>query len=493
MGIIKTQSIQNSIITYIGIALGFISTLYLFPNILSTDEYGLTRVILAVAFIFTEFTHLGMKNIAIKFFPEFENKENKHNGFLFLVLFIPLIGYIISLGVLFSFDDFIIQKYTQDSTLFGDYFLFLIPLIAGILYFDVLNSYIRANKDSVPGSVVNEVILRILVIALLILHFYEYLSFQQFMTGFVCSYLFQPVMLTIYLFRTGSFNIKPNFDFLNKTLMKRIGNYGVFVLLGGMTHIIVNNIDILMLGSLAGLTNTGIYTIAFYIGSVIVVPQKSVGKIAPSLLSRYLHSDNIPEVEHIYKSSSLNQLVAGFLIFTGIWANLDNLIDILPTEYAGGRWVVIIIGISKLFDMAGGVNGNIIMHSRYYKFNMMATSVLIFVSIGLNYVLIPLYGITGAAIATAISLLIYNLVKSIYVWYQFSIQPLSPKVIPIILISAAILLISLQVDRIGNLYIDIILRSAIITVIYSVAMVTLNVSDEVNKLWRQILNVLAKK
>ena len=51
MGIIEKQSIRNLVLTYLGVGLGFISTLYLFPFILTTEEYGLTRILLSIAFI----------------------------------------------------------------------------------------------------------------------------------------------------------------------------------------------------------------------------------------------------------------------------------------------------------------------------------------------------------------------------------------------------------------------------------------------------------
>ena len=55
MGIIEKQSVRNLILIYFGVALGFISTLYLFPFILTTQEYGLTRILLSIAFITSEF------------------------------------------------------------------------------------------------------------------------------------------------------------------------------------------------------------------------------------------------------------------------------------------------------------------------------------------------------------------------------------------------------------------------------------------------------
>lgn len=485
MGVIKQQSIINTIVTYVGIALGFISTIYLYPNFLEPDQYGLTRLLLSVSFVFTQFAHLGMNNTAIRFFPYFEDDKNNHNGFLFLILVVPITGFILFLGIIFFFDDLLISYYNS-SAFFEEYYLLLIPIVFGLLYFEVINSYVRARLHSVPGSIISEVILRLITIILLVLFWFEWIGFDEFMIGFACSYIIQPILLLLFLFKKGELFLKPNFAYLKTTLVKRMANYGLFAVLGGMTTLIVNNIDIIMLGSLAGLTETGVYAIAFYIGSVIIVPQRSIGKIAPALVAKHLKEKNYAEIERIYKSSSINQMVPGLLMFIGVVANLHNLNEILPKAYANGSAVIIIIGLSKLIDMTAGINGAIILNSRYYRFDLFSMILLIVFSISLNYLLIPLYGITGAAIATASSLLIYNIIKGIYVWIKFRMQPFSLKILPLIGLSAVILWGSFQIEQVVNLYFDIILRSVAIAIVYSFGVLGLNISEEVNKLWIDI-------
>jgi O-antigen/teichoic acid export membrane protein len=94
---------------------------------------------------------------------------------------------------------------------------------------------------------------------------FEVIDFELFIVGFVSCYLVQPTLLLMYVASKKLLFIKPNFKFLSKKLVRRLGSYGFYVMLGGMSHLVVNNIDILMLGSISGLTDTAIYTIAFYI------------------------------------------------------------------------------------------------------------------------------------------------------------------------------------------------------------------------------------
>lgn len=492
MGVIKRQGILNSIIIYVGIGLGFISTLYLYPNILTQEQYGLTRLLLSIAFIFSQIVHVGMKNIPIKFFPYFEDKTNNHNGFLFLIFVVPFIGFIIFIFLFFGFKYYLLQYYQDSSELFVEYYLYLIPLVLGIVYFEITNSFTRALHKSVPGSIVNDIVLKAIHIALLIIYFFGFISFKSFVNGFVFTYALQFLILVFYLIKIGEFNLKPDFKFLNKRLTKEIGSYGIYSMLGGVTSLFVGNIDIIMLGALTGLSNTGVYAIAFYIGNVIAVPKRSISKIAAPLISKKLAEHKFDDINEIYTSSSLNQIIPGCLLLVGVWANMDNLLYILPPEYSGAKWVIIIIGISKLIDMVTGVNGHIILNSKYYRTDLLFTLFLVFFSIASNYLLIPIYGIVGAAIATSLSLFVYNLTKCIYVWIKFSMHPFNSNLITVFLISALLIYLSSIVGMFGGVYLDIIIRSLIITIIFGGSMLVFNISNEVNKIWEDILSTFKK-
>ena len=75
--------------------------------------------------------------------------------------------------------------------------------------------------------------------------------------------------------------------------------------------------------------------------------------------------------------------------------------------------------------MACGVNGAIIVNSDYYKFDLYTNLFLLIVTIITNIILIPIYGIDGAAMATAISLLLFNFIRVILIYVKMKIHPCS--------------------------------------------------------------------
>ena len=71
MGVIKRQGIKNVFITYLGVIVGAISTLYIQPELLSIDELGFTRNLYNFSFLLSLAIPLGLPSIILKFYPEF--------------------------------------------------------------------------------------------------------------------------------------------------------------------------------------------------------------------------------------------------------------------------------------------------------------------------------------------------------------------------------------------------------------------------------------
>lgn len=482
MGIIVKQSISNTVISYAGIALGFVLTILMFPHILTPDQYGLTRVLISASFISSQFAHLGFQNLVIRYFPFFKKADPDQHGFLFWILTIPIIGFLIFCAIYLLTGDLIIEYYRQRSPLFVDYYLWVLPLTLFIIYFEVLNNYLRSLRDSTTGSFVNEVLQRFISIVILAIYFFDWIGFGQFVTLFVLSYISQPLIIGIQIWRKSEFKIRPNLNIIRKKLVKGMASYSLYAMLGGLTTVIVWNVDIMMLGSMAGLDDTAVYSIAFYIVTVITVPQQSIHKIAAPLLSDFIKSKQWSEVESIYKKSSLNQIIPGFLIFGLIWIHLDKLYLILPDVYSAGLWVVFIVGIGKLTGMVCGLNGVILVNSKHYRVSFYTNIILVIITIVANYLLIPKYGIEGAAMASALAIITYNGVKYFYVLIKMKLQPFSLKTLWVILLGAVTIYITHVWIDFSSIWLDIVIKTIIFPFTFMAPILYFKVSPDINEL-----------
>jgi O-antigen/teichoic acid export membrane protein len=495
MGIVAKQSIYNSLASYLGILIGAINTIVLFPNVFSADEFGLTRVLGAASIMIASFGSFGMPNVTLKFFPFFRDKEKKHNGFLFFILCVPLIGYAILMGLSFFFKDDIVSHYSKTSSLFKDYFNYIALLTIYLVYFHIFDAYLRALYKTVIYVFLQNVVLRFLWMILIILYYFKYLDFDQFMFYYVNAYALLLLIMLVYTVYIKEFFVSPSFKKFDKKKVKEMAIFGLFVILGASSGLVSGAIDSLMIGALTenGLAQVGYYSIALYIGIMIMIPYGSITRIATPIISEAWNNNDTKKIDKIYKQTSTNLMLIGTLLFLGIWLNADNIFQMLPKEYVVAKYVLLFLCIAKLFDVATGVNATIIQFSKFFKLMLYFNVLLIVLLIGTNFLLIPKYGIEGAAVATLISIVIVNSIRLIIIKVKMGILPFTIKSIYIPVIGIITYVIVYFIPPVEWFVLDIIIRSVIITSVFVPAMYLLKVSDEFNGLIDKTLRVIKLK
>ena len=307
----------------------------------------------------------------------------------------------------------------------------------------------------------------------------------------------------------GHLFLRPNWHIFKAKFLKEISVYVFYVVLGGFASTVIISIDTMMLAALLGLKETGVYTIAFFIGTVIEVPRRSLSSIVTPLIAEAWKNDNLLKIKELYIKTSINQLIIGSWIFLGVWLNIDDLFSLIHNGeiYKLGKYVVFFIGLSKIIDMLSGVNSEIIFTSVHYRFNFYISLILVVLTIVTNYILIPIYGIVGAAIATAFSVFLFNLIKFIFIWLAFKIQPFSSKTLISILISVVCYFIIIYMPTISYflpktlpaialIVADILQRSVVLTLIFFGLTFSTNISKDLNdlsfKLFSFFKNIILK-
>lgn len=162
-----------------------------------------------------------------------------------------------------------------------------------------------------------------------------------------------------------------------------------------------------MISYYLGLRATGIYSITNYFGTLTRIPRSAMGKIGTPVIAKLLSEENHKELAALLKKSSVSQILMGIFIFINIWVNIDLILGFLSQSYAEGKWVVFFISLSHIFYCFMGLGGATLKVSKYYKIATFFTIILGIMVVILNLMLIPKWGINGAAISTAIAKFIY--------------------------------------------------------------------------------------
>jgi O-antigen/teichoic acid export membrane protein len=273
-------------------------------------------------------------------------------------------------------------------------------------------------------------------------------------------------------------------------LLRDMGRYAFFILLGTIGGTIVYKIDSILLNYYVGEADTGIFRITGFIGLVVEMPRRALSQIAAPVVAQAMQRNDLSLVANLYRSISTHQYLAGAFLLCGIWCNIDNIFALMPRGdvYAQGKYVVLLVGISKIFDMVTSINEEIIAYSPYYRYTTLLMVGLILVTIGSNMLFIPIWGIVGAALASAICILSYNIFKFMLIYSKMNLQPFSISTIKITLIATLVAIIGtyLPPTLFPSPFIDLICRSLLIGILFAALTLSWRVSDEVNKLANKI-------
>jgi O-antigen/teichoic acid export membrane protein len=476
MGIVRNQSIKNSISFYIGMTIGAVNTVLIYPNVFNNqpEHWGLLSILVAYATLIGAFSTFGIPKTFIRFFPAVKEKGQLY----FLSLIIPLFGFLLSCFFYWLFNEelFVLLNASQ---LLKDNFFYIFLLVFFISFYDVLTSISRSYLDAVTPILLNEVFHKLYCLLILVVHGFKVIDFTTFLQLYVVGFLLKFLVLLAIQAYKGNIYFKLSVGALK---IKEMLVYGFYVLIGGASVMLVSRLDMIMIGALLGLEHVAFYTLAFYIGSAIKVPGKSIGSISLPLLSKAWEEQDFNKIQTIYSKSSINQLIIGGLFFLCVWINIDAIFSILPEKFSHGKWVVCYIGLAQLFNVSTGVNGEIIINSKYYKFDLYSNLILVFITFISNYLLIRNYGINGAAMATALSVLLFNLIRLILIKLKMNLQPFSLKTLYTILILIVIYVVSLYLPLSGNLYLDVVWKTLFVVVIFIPLLLFLELSEDINKL-----------
>jgi O-antigen/teichoic acid export membrane protein len=495
MGLVRKQSTTNLFYLYIGLLFGALTVVFLYPNIFNEnpENLGLLQIIVAYSSVISTFTLLGSPKVLLRFFPLIDQKDK----LLSLVFYMSTFGYLLFFAFFGFFKSNFFNLIGADSLLKSQFNLVLY-MIVFLSYFEILAILLRSLLNATLPIFLNEIFRKGFTIFLLLILFYEIISFDNFLVIYIIQYLFMSLILLKEIKKKKKkFKLRLTLNFSNINI-KEILKYGFFVLLGGASAMLVSKLDMMMIAKFLSLEQVAYYSIAFYMGNAIGVPARAIGSISAPLIARSLKERNISEVNIIYSKSSLNQIILGTLLFILVWINIDDLFYFLPEKFQGGRIVVLFIALAQLFNISTGVNGLIITNSKYYSFDLYANILLLVLTFITNFVFIPdssplfkygIFGINGAAFATALSIFVFNLTKMIYVYIKFKIHPFSINTIYAFITAIIIFFILNSIDLNFASILNILIKSIIVLILYFISIYKFNISNDLKILIKEKLNI----
>lgn len=491
MGIVIRQSLKGTLVNYIGVVLGIFVQFYIVAKYLDPEVIGLSKVVYEVAFLLSTLALLGSGSTGMRFFPYFKDEKKGNNGFLYYYLLFPIIGVAIMTIIYLLLRTPIESYFGEKSPLFNEYFYYVIPMMIVLAFWVWSENYANINMRIALPKAVREVGMRVMMLAIYLAYGFGYIGITGLIVGFVLCYGICMLIAGIYSLHIGSRSLKHDWSFITPELKSKVLKYAGFLMLSTISGNVIQQMDIFMLSGVKGLYSAGIYAIVVYMAEIVNMPSRNITPISTPLAAEAMKEGNVEKAQDLYKQVSVHQMLASTVLLLIVWINLDNIFAIIPNgeKFAEGRWAVLFLGLSKVVYGTLNFGNTLISFSKYYYWTLFFTFILMGISIATNLYFIPILGLSGAALASLITVLLSYAYQQYIVQVKIKTNPFTWAHLRIVAILCALFALNFLIPSFTGFspWIDIAIRTSIIVSIATILIYTMRISPQISWFIRKYL------
>ncbi len=455
----QKQVFWFTLINYLGIIIGIVSTIFIYPN--DKEFLGVVKYVDAMAQLMFPIMLFGAGQALIYFYPSV-NEESQKKLFKYAIATILAISTVLLLFLILGNNVVTFENY--------QYVFYAFPLAFAIAFIELFKRQAtNLQKLSVP-TLFEKIIPKVALPVIFLLFLSGYLEVMNGLLVFIASYFVIVILLALYVFKHFSVDLDFNFKSLFSQIVKKeYYRYSFYAFLGSFGSFLAFRLDVLMIPEFISFEANGTYSIGVVLASVISVPAAGMFAIYAPLISEYLKNNDTVQLGKKYTETAKLLFFVGALLYGAVVLGIDALFRLLPTydKLVDAIPIIMILGANVLFNMATGFSSEIISYSKYYRVNIVLLFVLVFLNVCLNlYVLTQTdYGITGVAWASLIAMTLFNVIKLYFIRKKFDIFPFDAGYMKLVLVIFAIGTILYFMPKTDSNLLNLLMKSGVFCVV----------------------------
>jgi|GEM_PF-252848 len=187
--------------------------------------------------------------------------------------------------------------------------------------------------------------------------------------------------------------------------------------------IAISQIDIVLSGIFLGTTDAGMYSIASRASKLIPFGLSAVNMAMAPLISRLYAEKKIKELQHILTIAAGIILVVMLIASLAIVGFSDIILRLFGDDFGAARPALLVLALGQFVNALSGAAGLLMTMTGHQTQAIQVVGVSLVIDFVLNVVLIPRYGIIGAATATAITTATWNILLVYLVHRLVGVNP----------------------------------------------------------------------
>ncbi len=368
---------------------------------------------------------VGVFEAVNKFLPYYRayEKPNKNDLFSKTILY-GASGITISLIIAFFLKNHFLNTFDRSGIL--EQYLYLLPIfIFGFFTFNLFQAFCVGFNFIVLTSFVKDIFVRLYNTLVVGLYIFNFISFDHIIILLSLQFWLAALIYLFHLNRHKLLTFTFQTSIVTKRLSKKIISYISYFWLATFFAALGTVVDKFALLSIKGYEQVAYFTIAEYLITFILVPQKAIQTTMTPLISDSWRRNDKTHIKELYQRGAQNITWAGGLLYITMLVSINEIFALFPINYGVGKEVFIILGIAKMIDFSTSINAQIMLYSkRYYKIEMMFSIALNLILLPVTYLLVTKFGILGTAYAHLICYSTINFIRLIFLKRKESISPL---------------------------------------------------------------------
>lgn len=435
--------IKDSLVYTIGNLLpqlgGFIF-LPIYLKYMSVEDFGIVSSMLVIQSIVSIFFSLALERSVMRLYFDYESSEQK--GIFFGTTFMSIIILSSFLCVLLILFNGILANIFPDIS-FYPYYLYAILIAYAKCFFFIPKTYLQVNQKSIQYVLLS--FSEFIVVSLAVLFYVVYND--EGPAGMLKGQLLGTILLIPFLFSIVRKKFIFRFDF---SVLKKSLRFSLPIVPTLLTAFVLNLSDRIFLDRYMGLTEVGLYSLAYKIAAISLIAISAINMaITPHYFQKLKERGFLSASDWSKKFNNNFVKIIGVLVFVLLLFSKEIILILFGSNYSKSISIIGILLLAYYFAGTNSVNGRLIQYQKKTHHSMGIDIFTALVNIGLNFLLIPKYGMTGAALATLASLIFAFGINFIYVRLHLGVSSVSFRVylFTVSILVVAILLNSIEYDE----------------------------------------------
>lgn len=453
------QAFLFTLINYIGVLIGVVSTVLVYPQ--DKEMLGIIRFVDACAQIMFPIIVLGSTHALINFYPKLSERLQ---GKLFSFSLLSMAKLTLGVGVLLFAGSFVYQGAEMKYVIMG----FILAI--SMAYIELFRRQAtNLQRISFP-TFFEKIIPKIALPTVFLMVIYTSFSVDQAVWYYIIAYYIIAIVIGSYIHK----HFKYSWHWKYEDLFAYVGKkeyyaYSLFAFAGSFGSFFAFRVDSLMIPYFISYEANGTYNIGVTLASTLAIPATGVFALYAPIISDLIKRAELRTLNMKYKEVARNLFFIGMLLFSCVAVGIEPLFKLLPTydKLAPSIPIIYLLGINVVINMSTGFSTEIISYSKYYRFNLVSILSLMVLNVVLNYVLLAYtdLGIFGVGLASLLSLTLFNIAKTYYIYQKMKLWPFDKNFFLLFLLMLVFGVIVFFIPASSHTLIDLIVKVGLVIVL----------------------------